>query len=51
MSKSQHMVVIACIVGLFFMYLEKETKDDLWVYLLVIPISLMLYAKRVNKRE
>jgi Na+-transporting NADH:ubiquinone oxidoreductase subunit NqrB len=51
MSKSQHIVVIACIVGLIFMYLEKITNDEFWVYLLLVPVLLMLYSKKINKKE
>jgi hypothetical protein len=51
LSKSQHILIIACLIGLFIMFIEHQTHDKRVIAFLAIPIALMLIAKRILKKE
>lgn len=50
-SKAEQIVILACLIGLGIMVIYINTKNEYLIYSLLIPVAMMLYAKRVNKKE
>lgn len=51
LDKASQWIIAACLIGLALMVGHKQTDDDIFIYLLLIPVAIMFYAKKVNKEE
>lgn len=50
-SLAEHIIIIACIIGLGIMTYHVKTGDDNAIYFLFIPVGMMLVAKRINNKD
>ena len=50
-SLPEHIVIIACIIGLSIMTYHVKTGDDNIIYFLFIPVGMMIFAKYLIKKD
>ena len=50
-SLAEHILIVACIIGLGIMVYHVNNDDDKAIYFLAIPIIMMLVAKKVNNKD
>jgi hypothetical protein len=51
LGKAEQIVILACLIGLSTMVAYLKTRNEYLIYSLLVPVSMMLYAKKVNNRE
>ena len=50
LSKEEHITVLACLIGIFIMFLEKVYGKDM-IPLLIVPVGMLLYVRQVLKNK
>ena len=50
-SLAEHIIIIACIIGLGIMTYHVKTGDDNAIYFLFIPVIMMFIAKYLIKKD
>jgi len=49
-SKEEYIIIIACVLGVIIMLLHEAYHDDRIVSALIVPISMMIYARHLLQR-
>ena len=50
LSREEHITVLACLIGLFIMFLEKVYGKGM-IPLLIVPVGMLLYVRQVLKNK
>lgn len=50
LSKEEHITILACLIGIFIMFLEKVYGKDM-IPLLIVPVGMLLYVRQVLKNK
>jgi hypothetical protein len=50
-DKASKLIILACLLGLALMLVHVRTNEDWPIPLLLVPIAIMIYAKKVNREE
>lgn len=50
-SLAEKIVILACLLGISIMLWYHHSGNDNIIYLTLIPVALLIIAKRLNKRD
>jgi len=50
-SLAEHILIVACLIGLSIMVYHVKTGDDNAIYFLFIPVVMMIIAKYLIKKD
>lgn len=51
LDKASNIIIMACLIGLGIMAVYVNTNNEKLISLLLIPVAMMIYAKKVNEKE
>ena len=51
LSREETLTVLACLIGLFIMFLNQKNDDERIFSLLIIPVLMLLYVRKELKKN
>jgi hypothetical protein len=51
LDRASNIVILACLIGLSIMAVYVNTCNEKLIPLLLVPVAMMIYAKKVNEKE
>lgn len=50
LNKEEHITILACLIGIFIMSLERVYGKEM-IPLLIVPVGMLLYVRQVLKNK